>query len=180
MAESDGAPASEFDGMLHSRGYLGLLLVSALVGIPISAIAFGFLAAVHKLEHVVWHDLPTDLGYHQPPAWWPVLALGLAGLLVALAVTRLPGHGGHVPALGLAAGPTPPVNLPGVVLTAAASLVLGAVVGPEAPLVALGGGLGLLAIKRSKAADRATAVIAAAGSAAAIAAIFGNPLIARC
>ncbi len=78
MAESDGAPASEFDGMLHSRGYLGLLLVSALVGIPISAIAFGFLAAVHKLEHVVWHDLPTASAITSPrpggpfsPSDWP-------------------------------------------------------------------------------------------------------------
>ena len=164
--------------VLHSRGYLTLLLVAALIGIPISAIAFGFLAAVHELEHVVWHDLPADLGYHQPPAWWPVLALGLAGLLVALAVNLMPGRGGHVPALGLTAGPTPPRYLPGIVVAAAASLVLGAVVGPEAPLIALGGGLAVFAVGWSKIPDSGRTVLAAAGSAAAIAAIFGNPLVA--
>jgi H+/Cl- antiporter ClcA len=169
---------SELGAALHSRGYIGLLLIASLLGIPISVIAFGFLAAVHGLEDVVWHDLPADLGFHEPPPWWPVLGLGLAGLLVALAVTRLPGHGGHVPATGLAAGATPPSYLPGVALAAAASLVLGAVVGPEAPLIAMGSGLAVLAVKWSKLPDRAIAVIAAAGSAAAIAAIFGNPLVA--
>ena len=64
-----------------------------------------------------------------------------------------------------------------MVLAAAASLVLGAVVGPEAPLIALGGGLALAAVSRMKTGESANAVIAAAGSAAAISAIFGNPLV---
>ena len=50
-------------------------------------------------------------------------------------------------------------------------------VGPEAPLVALGGGLALLAVRRTSAADDTHALIAAAGSAAATSAVFGNPLI---
>jgi len=155
-----------------------LLVVSGLVGIPISAIAFGFLAAVHELEHVVWDSFPQSMGYDVPPAWWPIPALGLAGLLCAIAVTRLPGSGGHVPAMGLTAGATPPSFLPGVVAAAGASLVLGAVVGPEAPLIALGSGLALVAVRRGKADDQVAAVIASAGSAAAISAIFGNPLVA--
>lgn len=155
-----------------------MLLVAALVGIPISLVAFGFLVAVHELEHLVWDSFPATLGFDGPPAWWAIATLGLAGVLVGLTVTRLRGHGGHVPAMGLAAGATPPGVLPGVVLAAAASLVLGAVVGPEAPLIALGGGLALVAVRWTKAADRATAVLAAAGSAAAISAIFGNPLVA--
>jgi H+/Cl- antiporter ClcA len=175
--EPGPASAPELNVLLHSRGYLRLLLLAALVGIPISAIAFGFLAAVHELEHVVWDSLPKSLGIDGPPAWWPIVALGLAGALCGLAVTRLPGHGGHVPAMGLAAGATPPSFLPGVALAAAASLVLGAVVGPEAPLIAIGSGLALIAVKRMNASDTVTAVIAAAGSAAAISAIFGNPLV---
>src|SRR5688572_27885407 len=62
---------------LYSRGYLSLLLVAGLIGIPISAIAFGFLAAVHELEHLVWDSLPAELGYDVPPAWWAIAALGL-------------------------------------------------------------------------------------------------------
>jgi chloride channel protein, CIC family len=163
---------------LYSRGYLTLLLVAGLIGIPISVIAFGFLAAVHELEHLVWDSLPSELGYDIPPAWWPIAALGLAGVLVALTVTRLPGHGGHVPAEGLAVGATPTSHLPGVALAAGASLALGAVVGPEAPLIALGSGLALLSVRWFKEAEPGHAVIAAAGSAAAISAIFGNPLVA--
>jgi H+/Cl- antiporter ClcA len=168
----------QLDVALHSAGYLRLLVVSGLVGIPISAIAFGFLAAVHELEHVVWYRIPHDLGYDDAPAWWPIPALGLAGLLCAVAVTRLPGRGGHVPVQGMGAGATPPRYLPGVVAAAAAGLVLGAVIGPEAPLIALGSGLALISIRQSQAGDPGAAVMAAAGSAAAISAIFGNPLVA--
>ena len=101
---------------LHSRGYLLLLLTSGVLGIPLSLAAFGFLVVVHELEHVVWHDLPNALGHAEPPAWWPVVTIGVAGLLVALAVRHLPGHGGHVPVDGLGAGATLPTALPGVAL----------------------------------------------------------------
>jgi H+/Cl- antiporter ClcA len=166
--------------VLHSPGYLRLLLLAALIGVPLSLVAFGFLAAVHQLEHLVWHTLPSEAGYDHAPAWWPVLALGLAGVLVGLTVRHLPGHGGHVPADGIGGGATPPSHVPGVVLAAGASLALGAVVGPEAPLIALGSGLALLAVRRTPVSGdvKASAVIAASGSAAAISAIFGNPLIA--
>ena len=89
---------------LHDRGYLMLLLVVALLGIPLSAAAFGFLAAVHELEHLVWETWPHDLGYAELPAWWPILTVGVAGVLVALTVKYLPGHGGHIPVAGLGGG----------------------------------------------------------------------------
>lgn len=165
---------------LHSPDYLRLLLLSGLLGIPLSLVAFGFLVVVHKLEHVVWHDLPAALGHAEPPAWWPVLAIGSAAVVVAAAVRHLPGHGGHVPVAGLGAGATEPLALPGVALAAVASLVGGAVVGPEAPLIAIGSGLTLLAVRRTRlgADPAASTLLAAAGSAAAISAIFGNPLVA--
>jgi H+/Cl- antiporter ClcA len=166
--------------LLHDRRYLGLLGGAALLGIPLSLVAFLFLAAVHELEHLLWHSLPHELGYDELPAWWAIAALTLAGLLVGLAVKYLPGHGGHVPADGFSAGGNSPSAVPGVILAAGAGLALGAVVGPEAPLIALGGGLALLAISRTRFADdpQATTILSAAGSAAAISAIFGNPLIA--
>jgi len=173
-------PATASEGSLASRGYVILLLIAALIGIPLSLVAFGFLAVVHELEHLVWHTLPENLGYHELPAWWPIVTIGFAGVLVGVVVKFLPGKGGHVPALGLAAGATPPHFLPGVVLASGASLVLGAVVGPEGPLIAMGGGLALLAVRRIPASGdpQAVAVISAAGSAAAISVIFGNPLVA--
>ena len=43
-----------------------------------------------------------------------------------------------------------PIDLPGVILAALASVGLGTVVGPEAPLLAIGAGLGLLLIRRAR------------------------------
>jgi len=166
--------------VMHSRGYLALLAFAALIGVPLSLVAFGFLVAVHELEHHVWDTLPDALGYDTLPAWWAIATLGVGGLVVGLAVRHLPGHGGHVPAMGLAAGASPPNVVPGVILAAGASLVLGAVVGPEAPLIAIGSGLALLSVRRVKMLNggETSAIVAASGSAAAISAIFGNPLVA--
>ena len=49
-------------------------------------------------------------------------------IIIAFAVARLPGHGGHNPSEGHKAGPpTTPVELPGVLLAALASIGLGLV-----------------------------------------------------
>jgi H+/Cl- antiporter ClcA len=70
--------------------------------------------------------------------------------------------------------------LPGVLLAAVASIGLGVVIGPEAPLIALGAGLGILVMRRVRrdAPDEVAAVMAAAGTFAALAMIFESPLIA--
>jgi H+/Cl- antiporter ClcA len=106
--------------------------------------------------------------------------LTVAGALVGLVVVRLPGRGGHLPAGGMGAGMTAPIDLPGALLAAALSLVLGAVIGPEAPLIALGGALAIMVASRTRLREsgQGVALMAAAGSAAAIATIFGNPLVA--
>jgi H+/Cl- antiporter ClcA len=98
---------------------------------------------------------------------------------VAFAIERLPGRGGHNPAAGLAAGVTLPVDLPGVLLAALATISLGAVLGPEAPLIALGSGLAIFSLRRLRndAPDELVALIGAAGSFAAVSFIFGSPLI---
>jgi H+/Cl- antiporter ClcA len=59
------------------------------------------------------------------------------------------------------------------------SLGLGAVVGPEAPLIALGGGIAALVVRLVKrdANAQALAVVGGAGSFAAIAALLGSPLL---
>ncbi len=166
--------------VLRSRGYVLLLVAAAVLALPLSAIAFGFLAAVGWLQQLVWQGLPHQLGWATPPAWLPLPVLALAGLAVGAAIRYLPGHGGHVPADGLAGGLTEPRSLPGVTLAALAGLSLGAVIGPEAPLIALGGGLALFAADRTKLGSdpQGRMLIALAGSAAAIATIFGNPLVA--
>ncbi|MEV7595887.1 chloride channel protein [Kitasatospora sp. NPDC089797] len=165
--------------LLH-RGYLRLLLVAVLVGVPISLVAFGFVTLEHELQHWVWESLPDAAGYDRAPWWWPLPALLLAGLLIAPVVTRLPGRGGHVPVDGLGGAPSLPRDVPGVVLAALAGLPLGAVLGPEAPLMAIGGGLALLAVRAARRAEqpRLVPVLGTAGASAAISTIFGSPLVA--
>jgi H+/Cl- antiporter ClcA len=104
----------------------------------------------------------------------------VGGLLAAAAIRYLPGTGGHSPADGFKPhGPPSPAELPGVVLAALATLIFGAVLGPEAPLIALGGGLAVLAVRlaRRDAPTRASAVVASSGSFAAISALFGSPIL---
>ena len=158
-----------------------LLVLAAIIGLVVSVAAWGFLELVHELEIWVYETLPGDVGYDTVPEWWPLPWLALAGLLTAFAVVRMPGHGGHVPADGLKAGgaPTQPIELPGVILAALATLGLGLVLGPEAPLIAIGLGLGALSMRlvRRDAPQQAVGLMAAAGSFAAVSAIFGSPVV---
>ena len=167
--------------LLRSRSYIALLVLAAIIGVPISAAAYFFLALVSKMQGWIFTDLPKGLGFHGEPLWWPIPPLVLAGVLVALAIRYLPGKGGHSPADGfkVGGGPPAPVELPGIVLAAFATLSLGVVLGPEAPLIALGGGLGVLAVRLVKrdAPPRTATVVAAAGSFAAISTLLGSPLL---
>jgi H+/Cl- antiporter ClcA len=120
--------------LIRSRSYLGLLAIAALIGAPISVLAYFFLELVSKLQHWTFRSLPHALGFAAEPAWWPLPLLAVAGLLVGLAIRFLPGTGGHSPVDGLnTKGAPSPSQLPGVVLAALATLSLGAVLGPEAP-----------------------------------------------
>ena len=167
--------------LLRSRSYVALLVLAAIIGVPISAAAYFFLALVSKLQMWIFTDLPKDIGFHSEPLWWPIPPLLLAGVLVALTIRHLPGKGGHSPADGfkVGGGPPAPIELPGVLLAAFATLSLGVVLGPEAPLIALGGGLGVLAVRFVKrdAPARTSAVMAAAGSFAAVSTLLGSPLL---
>jgi hypothetical protein len=115
--------------LIRSRQYRVLLVLAALIGLIVSAASRVFLESVHEIQVGVYHDLPRDLGYDTAPWWWELPWLALAGLLTALAILRLPGRGGHVPADGLKTGgaPTQPIELPGVLLAALATLGLGLV-----------------------------------------------------
>ncbi|MYU21957.1 chloride channel protein [Streptomyces sp. SID8352] len=166
--------------LLLTPGYRRLLLLSVLLGIPVSLACFFFVGLQHQLQHWVWTSLPEAVGYRVPPWWWPLPTLLLAGLVLAPIVTRMPGAGGHLPVNGLGGTPVGPRELPGTVLAALATLPLGVVLGPEAPLMAVGSGLALLAVRRvgADADARASAIVATAGSTAAISTILGGPLVA--
>jgi H+/Cl- antiporter ClcA len=167
--------------LLRSRSYLVLLVLATVLGVVVSVVAYGFLALVSKLQGWIFTSLPRGLGFHGEPLWWPVLPLAAAGVLVGLTIRYLPGRGGHSPADGfkMGEGPPSPAELPGIFLAALATLSLGVVLGPEAPLIAIGGGLGVCAVRLLKrdAPDRTRTVVAAAGSFAAVSTLLGSPLL---
>ena len=161
----------------EGKAYVRTLVLAALLGFPVAFAAVLFQTAIHDLIHLVWDVIPDELGWSEPAWWYVVLVPGLAGLLVAAAV-RLPGHGGHSPLEGLGADPIPPIALTSILPAALATLGLGLVLGPEAPLIALGLGLGAIAVRFVRLEGTQAQLLAFAGAFAAVAALFGGPLVA--
>jgi H+/Cl- antiporter ClcA len=161
----------------EGRAYVRTLVFAALLGVPVALAAVLFQTAIHDVIHLVWDVIPEELGWSEPAWWYVVLVPGLAGLLVAAAL-RLPGHGGHSPLEGLGTDPIPPIALASILPASLATLGLGLVLGPEAPLIALGLGLGALAVGLIRMEGTAAQLLVLAGAFAAIAALFGGPLIA--
>ena len=175
------APPPDPAAVLRSRSYMALLVFGAVVGAIVAAAAYFYLKLVAEAQQYVFVTLPKDLGFHAAPVWWPAPLLALSGLLVGLTIRYLPGTGGHKPAEGFRfSGPAAARELPGIVIASFATLSLGVVLGPEAPLIAIGGGLGALAIHllRRDARPQAVALIGAAGSFAAISTLLGSPIVA--
>ena len=182
MSEPAAAPP-RFDPVvvIRSKPYIAALVLAAVLGVPISAIAYGFLALVAAVQRYIFDGLPNQVLGGPAPAWWPVPWLVLCGLLTALTIRYLPGTGGHSPAFGFKTGGAPPSGreLVGIVLAALTTLSLGAVLGPEGPLIAIGGGLGALAVHLVKkdAPPMALTIMASAGSFAAISTLLGSPVL---
>src|SRR4051794_27940582 len=132
---------------MASRRFLVLLVLAAIVGVVAALGAWCFLELAHQAQVGAFQTLPDALGYDDAPVWWPLPVAGLAGLIVAFAIVRLPGGGGHVPARGLSTDPTLPAALPGAVLAGLATVAFGLVLGPEAPLIAMGGALGMVVVR---------------------------------
>lgn len=184
---TEDAPAElsseEADALVSSKRFIVLLVLVAVIGVVVSLAAWCFLEGVHQINQELYTHLPNAFGYHNgPPKWWPLPLLAVGGLLCGLAIRHLPGGGGHIPAEGLAAGgpPAGPRVLPGVIAAGVATLGSGLVLGPEAPLIALGGGVAVLMITlaRRDSPPQMLMLVAAAGSFSALSFIFVSPLIA--
>ena len=177
-AHEPGAGGNAPPPVTSGRAYLHLVLLGAAIGIPAALLAALFLALVHDVEHWLWHDLPDALGHSSAP-WYLVIGLPVVGAaLVVAARVFLPGDGGHEPLEGLATAPTPVSHGPGVALAALGTLSFGAVLGPEAPIVALGSLMGVAAARAASMGKRGSAVLSSAGEFSAISALFGGPVVA--
>jgi H+/Cl- antiporter ClcA len=174
----DGGAPGPVPPQMEGRDYLRLLGLGAVIGIPGAIVAVAFLSLVHWLEHWLWVSLPSSMGLTTPP-WWLIVALPVVGaVLVWLATRLLPGHGGHEPIYGLSMEPTPTNHAAGVALAALGSLAFGAVLGPEAPLIALGSIMGIAVARWARVEGQGLQVLSMAGSMSAISALFGGPLVA--
>ena len=173
MPQTGGEPAS-----VPPRDLVRLTALGALVGLPAGLVAFAFIGVVHELETWLWVDLPARLGADAPP-WYLVLGLPVLGGFLAYLARMLPGDGGEPPVHGLSMGETPrPRHAWGVALAALATLPFGIVLGPEAPLIALGAIVGTWVTSWARLDRRAGVVVATAGSGAAMSTLFGGPLVA--
>jgi H+/Cl- antiporter ClcA len=158
------------DAQPTGRAYLKLLALGLVIGIPAALLAAGFLALVHTVEDWLWDD---------PAPWYLVLGLPTLGAAVVILARRLlPGDGGHPPLQGIGGGITPVSHGPGVALAAFGTLCFGAILGPEAPLIALGSVAGLAVTRFTALGEREQMVVGTAGSFSAISALFGGPLVA--
>lgn len=168
--------------MMSSKPFGVLLVLVAVIGLLVSLASWCFLELIHQIQQEVFVHLPHAFGYGSEPRWWPLPVLPIAAFITALAIDKLPGRGGHIPANGLKTGGPPPTifELPGILLAALATIGLGLVLGPEAPLIALGSGLGAYFIRqaRKNAEPQVVTLVAAAGSFAAVSFVFSSPLIA--
>jgi H+/Cl- antiporter ClcA len=153
-------------------GAVGKLLgAAALVGLLAGGGAVIFLTVEHEFQNLLWTTLPDAIG--GTPGWYVFVVL-LAGAVGVWLATKLPGGGGHRPldGLGFNIGPK---EIGSAVVAALISLSIGAVIGPEAPLMAVGSAMGGFVAMRTP--DPVRQVLMVAGSAAAITMILGNPMI---
>jgi H+/Cl- antiporter ClcA len=186
MPTTASAPAlssEQADATIRSKRYAVLLIVVAIIGVVVSLAAWCFLEGIYQIQQELYVHLPHAVGYQNgPPKWWPLPVLALGAVLCAIAILRLPGNGGHIPAEGLAVGGgTPgPKALSGVILAGLATVGSGLVLGPEAPLIALGSGVAVVAVSvaRRNFPSEALMIVAAAGSFSAVSLIFQSPLLA--
>ncbi|WP_433410449.1 chloride channel protein [Saccharomonospora azurea] len=166
--------------LLRSRDYLAALALAGLLGVPVALASYGFLQLSLYAQRGLFGELPHALGLGREPVWWPLPLVAFGGLVVGLVIRYLPGSGGESPVDGFSPGGPPTARyLPGIALAALGTLAFGAVLGPEAPLIALGGGLAALAVRALKrgAPKQAVALVGAAGSFAAISTLLGSPLL---
>ncbi len=139
--------------VIRSKAYLSALVLAALLGAPISAVAYGFLVLVTKLQELAVHR-PARRPVRRGRTRLVAGAVGGAGRPADRPGHPAPaGQRGPLARAGLRHGrccrratATCPVSCS----PSLATLSLGAVLGPEAPLIAIGGGLAALTVRLVK------------------------------
>ena len=150
-------------------------ILAIIVGLVAATFASLFLWIVDGGQDLIYKKLPESFGWDTLPAWWVLLAL-LVGAGLVLIARRLPGATGGSPLSGFHFT-NPPSWAPSILLAALGTLVFGASLGPEGPLIVLGSAVAAVMVKRANSTD-ITKLAMLLGGMAAIGTIFGNPFVA--
>lgn len=177
------APASASDAEvatapgLVDRRWVAAIALAALVAIPAALLTIAYIGGVRWLTHVVWDDLAAATGLPRAVILIGIPTIG--GILVGLCIRYLPGGGGPEPAAGHGLGGDEHEGLrglPGVVIASVISLVAGASLGPEGPLVTIIGGLATWVALRLRLPEQMGLLLSLSGVSSLTAGIFGSPL----
>ena len=172
--------------MLFGRGASPLLLLAAVLGSVAGLISAGFWDAIAALSAICSYYVVRPLNHLLPLPWtwasWGFLLPAAGGALVGLLahrVFRTP-HRLGVPAVMLDArrewGRIPLRYVPSTFFNSLLTIGTGGSAGREAPVVAMGGGLGAWMARRLSLPPVQRRILVGCGAAAAIAAAFNAPL----
>lgn len=151
-----------------------LTLIAIPIGVAAALGATLFLWLVEDAQRTMFEWLPNQLGMSPEPWWWSVIPLAVGTALIGWAM-RLPSGTGGGP-LGGFHFDVPFRSVPAALLAAFGSLAAGAALGPEAPLIIVGAALGgMFAIRSSD--DTVRKALMFVGGIAAVAAVFGSPMV---
>jgi H+/Cl- antiporter ClcA len=152
---------------------MALVIVLGLIS---ALVTFAFMALVHQGTDLLWTEAAQALGID--PRLFTVLVCALGGLLVGLLVKLFGDHNAIFAELMQEFGKTGRFNYrhaPGLVITAFVSLISGASLGPEAPLVDACGGIGTWISDRLKLDNQETRTMGYSGVSGMLAAFITNP-----
>lgn len=150
------------------------LVLAIVLGIAGATAGQFFLIITDAVRHAYFTSLPASLGFETPPWWYVILGLLVSAGVIVLA-RRLPGATGGSPLTGFHFN-DPLRVVPGVLLAAFATLILGASLGPEAPTIVIGTTVGALLLRKGSPTLISLGMFLA--GMAAIGSIFGNPFVA--
>lgn len=132
-----------------------------------------FLKLVELSQEFLFGHIPNVLRFTETPWWLAGVYLTVAAALITL-IRKMPGHAGPGPLTGFHFD-TAVSFAPAILLTALVSLIAGASLGPEAPLIIIGTTLAAMMTRKKDEQTRKAAMFIS--GAAAIGAVFGNPFI---
>ncbi|MGI9611229.1 MAG: chloride channel protein [Acidimicrobiia bacterium] len=163
----------------RSRAFWVLVGYAAVLGLVMGAVATAFIWLVEFGVELLWPDVEVaDPGLFSGQ-WWFIPLIGVFGCAVGL-TRRLLRVEPEIPGLfeEIQEGRVEPKAVPRRVAVAFVSLISGASVGPEAPLAAMGGGLGTWIGDRRGLEPEFTRSAALSGMAGAFGGFFAAPVLA--